>query len=110
MLGSSLNHYNVVVGNGRGGESIYGGFFEGKAAAMRIVGCDPMAHCLKMAVQSYAFPSQMKALLSNTTRNTCCLWPTGAKIQMVHSFSCKDHVVFCFFYTPVLMHYYLISL
>lgn len=31
----------------------------------------------------------MKALLSNTTRTTCCLWPIGAKIQTDPSFSCK---------------------
>lgn len=40
MLASCLIHYNVVIGNGRGGESIYGGFFEGKAATVRIVRCD----------------------------------------------------------------------
>uniref|UniRef100_A0A3Q2NTH7 Peptidyl-prolyl cis-trans isomerase n=1 Tax=Fundulus heteroclitus TaxID=8078 RepID=A0A3Q2NTH7_FUNHE len=33
--------------------------------------------------------SRMKALLSNTTKSICCPWPTGAKIQMGHSFSCK---------------------
>uniref|UniRef100_A0AAQ5ZVK2 Peptidyl-prolyl cis-trans isomerase n=1 Tax=Amphiprion ocellaris TaxID=80972 RepID=A0AAQ5ZVK2_AMPOC len=32
---------------------------------------------------------KMKALLLNTTRSTCCLWPIEAKIQMDHSFSCK---------------------
>uniref|UniRef100_A0A3Q0S036 Peptidyl-prolyl cis-trans isomerase n=1 Tax=Amphilophus citrinellus TaxID=61819 RepID=A0A3Q0S036_AMPCI len=37
------------------------------------------------------FP-QMKALLSNTTRSTCCPWLIGVKIQMDPSFSCKYHL------------------
>lgn len=36
-----------------------------------------------------SFFLQMKALLLNTIRSTCCQWPIEAKIQMDHSFLCK---------------------
>uniref|UniRef100_A0A3Q3FSC4 Peptidylprolyl isomerase G n=1 Tax=Labrus bergylta TaxID=56723 RepID=A0A3Q3FSC4_9LABR len=37
---------------------------------------------------------KMRALLLNTTRSTCCLWQTEAKILMDHSFSCKHLICF----------------
>uniref|UniRef100_A0A3Q3VM46 Peptidyl-prolyl cis-trans isomerase n=1 Tax=Mola mola TaxID=94237 RepID=A0A3Q3VM46_MOLML len=40
---------------------------------------------------------KMKALLLNTTRSTCCLWPIEVKIQMDLSFSCKYSVYFYIF-------------
>lgn len=92
MLGSCLIFSNVITGNGRGGESIYGGFFEGNQPLRACTKVIPQGSCLKMAVKKTCFSPQMKALRSNTIKSTCCLWPTGAKIQMVHSFSCKNHL------------------
>lgn len=76
------------TGNGRGGESIYGGFFEGKDAIIRAVAY----LCQRLAwgwMYNLSLFFQMKALLLSTIRSTCCQWPIEAKIQMDHSFSCK---------------------
>lgn len=84
---STLFHWCLVdscTGNGRGGESIYGGFFEGIRA---------LAYLCQMLKWGWMYNLglffQMKALLSSTIRSTCCQWPIEAKIQMDHSFSCK---------------------
>lgn len=39
--------FSDCIGNGRGGESIYGGFFEGKEATVRAVSCYPNGHWLQ---------------------------------------------------------------
>lgn len=78
-----------IIGNGRGGESIYGGFFEGKEGICQ--SCQYWLCTLTLASRwwyNVVLFLQMKALLLNTTRSTCCLWPIGAKIQMDRSFSC----------------------
>lgn len=74
MLGSYLIHYNVVIGNGRGGESIYGGFFEGKAATVRIVRCDQWhidgstILCFSVPDESFAVKHNKEYLLSMANR------------------------------------------
>lgn len=50
--------FSNIVGNGRGGESIYGGFFEGKEA-VRLSEISVVIQTdvgFKVAVQSYPFP------------------------------------------------------
>lgn len=91
-----------IIGNGRGGESIYGGFFEGKEATVKAISYYPNWLWLQDVSTIFFFFPQTKALQSNTTRSTCCQWPIGVKIRMDPSFSCKQHL-----FLPVinLVHY-----
>uniref|UniRef100_A0A3B3SJ40 Peptidyl-prolyl cis-trans isomerase n=1 Tax=Paramormyrops kingsleyae TaxID=1676925 RepID=A0A3B3SJ40_9TELE len=59
---------DFTEGNGRGGESIYGGYFEEIVVLCKM---------------------KMRILSSNTTEPFFCQWPTEAKTQTVLSFSCE---------------------
>lgn len=70
------------AGNGTGGESIYGGTFDGELVKMHMV------HLAENSL-NFQFASQMKISRRNTTSHFYCRWPIAAKTPMGHSSSCK---------------------
>lgn len=68
--------------NGTGGESIYGGTFEGwQSFSFTIIN-----------FINSKFSLQMRDSFSSTISLSYCQWPIEVLTQMAHNFSCKTHL------------------